>query len=69
MVGYHSAMPPRILNTQQVAELLKVPARTVRQWAESGKLPGTRVTPRMWVFDEGEVRAFVRPARGRPRRK
>jgi excisionase family DNA binding protein len=46
------------LHVHHVAVRLKVCRRTVRWWAETGRLPAQRVNKRAWGFTEEDVDAF-----------
>lgn len=52
--------------TSGVAKILKVPARTVRGWVESGHLPAVKIGPRLWLVDPKDLKGFKKPVRGRP---
>ena len=41
-----------------VAQELCVAETTVRWWARKGKLPGRRISARVWVFAPADVIAF-----------
>lgn len=51
----------RLLTVQEVAERLRLSARTVRLWLQTGKLRGLRVGGR-WRVRESELHAFLRAA-------
>lgn len=50
-----------LLLAHHVARRLQVSVRTVRYWAQAGKLPGLRLneTPKIWRFDPAVVEAFA----------
>jgi excisionase family DNA binding protein len=51
-----------ILKPEEVARLLGVNARTIKRWAESGKLPGAFRTPGgHWRVPVSAVEAVTRP--------
>ena len=50
----------KYLKPQEAAELLRVDARTVKRWAQSGKLNGFRTPGGHWRISEGSVRAMQR---------
>ena len=50
-----------VLNGREVAELLHLPASTVREFARRGVLPAHRLG-RRWVFIHDEVAAALRAA-------
>jgi hypothetical protein len=56
-----------VLDTSQAAALLKLSERQVREHAEAGRLRGTKINPRMWIFRRGDVEAFTPAPRGRPK--
>jgi hypothetical protein len=63
-----------LMNTDQVADRLKLSTGRVRQLAIDGLLKGQRIgsdTRGVWVFRVEDVEEFARtrPPRGRPRRK
>jgi len=41
---------PFTWQAHQVARVLQVPARTIRYWAATGRLPAVRKGPKMWFF-------------------
>ena len=43
------------LQVHRVKDMLGVSARTVRYWAESGKLPGIKNGPKLWCFRRADV--------------
>jgi excisionase family DNA binding protein len=59
-----------VLDGREVAELLHLPASTVREYARRGLLPAHRLG-RRWVFIHDEVAAALRaaPQAAAPRRK
>ena len=48
---------PRLLLSHHVARRLQKSVRTVRRYAESGRLPAIRMG-KLWRFDELEVEKF-----------
>lgn len=50
----------RYLKPEEAADLLRVDARTVKRWAQSGKLAGFRTPGGHWRISEGSVRAMQR---------
>ncbi|MHB8895292.1 MAG: helix-turn-helix domain-containing protein [Candidatus Geothermincolia bacterium] len=53
-----------LLTAQEVAALLKVPLRTIYEWARTGQIPHLRCN-RLLRFDQGEIyKAFSVPAAG-----
>jgi excisionase family DNA binding protein len=57
-----------VLSTAQAAGLLGLSARQVREHAEAGRLRGTKLNPRTWVFRRADVAAFTPAPRGRPKK-
>jgi excisionase family DNA binding protein len=53
---------PALLTANEVAARLRVSARTVRAWAESGRLLGQKVGQRLWRFDPSTVEQFKKAA-------
>jgi len=48
-----------LLTAEEVAELLRVPLRTVYEWARRGQIPHLRCGLRLLRFDQAEIiRAF-----------
>jgi len=45
----------RCLRVHNVAKLCGVSGRTVRSWAESGLLPGHKIGPKIWFFNEAAL--------------
>jgi len=59
-------MSENLLNAKQAADRLAVNHATIRKWANSGKLPGTRVG-NVWLFTPADVDACKPRAKsGRP---
>ena len=58
------ALVPPLLKTKEIAELLGVTRRTVRDWARSGLLPSIKIG-RDLLFREGDVLQLLKP-RERP---
>ena len=52
-------MPPKMLTTAEVAAILRVGARTVRNLIDRGELGATRVGARRWVVAEATLDAYV----------
>jgi excisionase family DNA binding protein len=50
------------LYVRQVARRLGRPERTIRHWAQTGRLPARRHGPKLWVFDEQDVALFSEAA-------
>lgn len=50
----------RYLKPEEAADLLRVDARTVKRWAQSGKLAGFRTPGGHWRISAGSVRAMQR---------
>jgi len=50
----------RTLSTGQVAEMMGLSTASVRRFAIDGLLKGRRHGARAWVFDEDEVKRFIR---------
>jgi excisionase family DNA binding protein len=50
---------PRYLRTAQVAELLHVSPKTVRRWAQEGRLPYLRTLGGHRRYPDAEIRAQV----------
>lgn len=59
---------PEILTPKELAELFGVHPETVRVWIRRGLLKGWRVGGRLFIHVRDAL-AFVRPPRGRPRKK
>lgn len=51
------------LTTQEVGELLRTPAETVRFWRHVGKGPKSFKVGRRVLYDEVDVMAFIAEAR------
>jgi len=51
-------MNQEFLTVEEVAQLLKTPAYTVREWARTRRLPAFRIG-RRWLFDKDEVISAV----------
>lgn len=52
-------MTERILTVEQSAEIMQVPANTVRKWLRNGKIPGKRIGKR-WLIVESDLLASLR---------
>jgi hypothetical protein len=50
----------KTLSTGQVADLMGLSTASVRRFAIDGLLKGRRHGARAWVFDEDDVRKFIR---------
>lgn len=59
MFSVHSAGSARLLLVHHVARRLNKSVRTVRWYAETGRLPAIR-TGKLWRFDEAVVEAYKR---------
>jgi hypothetical protein len=59
-----------MVTIKQAAEILGVPAPTVKLWCQQGRFPNARRqdTPRgpVWLIPAGDLEGFVPPKRGRP---
>jgi len=54
---------PKYLTTEEVAELLRAPAETVRYWRHIGKGPISFRVGRRVLYDIADVERFVADAR------
>jgi excisionase family DNA binding protein len=43
----------------QVAEILMVSAKTIREWLKKGRLKGSKLGPRLWRISETDLQKFV----------
>jgi excisionase family DNA binding protein len=57
MLSFGPTGSPRLLLSHHVARRLHKSVRTVRRYAETGKLPAFR-SGKLWRFDELEVEKF-----------
>jgi len=48
----------RLLTPDEAAEIVKVSAKTIREWLKAGTLKGIK-TGRLWRIKESELRAFA----------
>jgi len=48
----------RLLTPDEAAEIVKVSAKTIREWLKAGTLKGIK-TGRLWRIKESELRAFL----------
>ena len=48
----------RLLTPDEAAAIVKVSAKTIREWLKQGKLKGIK-TGRLWRIKESELRAFL----------
>jgi len=55
----------RLLRVNNAARLLGVAPRTIRQWAEMGRLPAHKCGPKLWFFYESDLIAFLTSSAGR----
>lgn len=55
----------KVYTEQTAAELLSVPEDTIRDWARSGKLRGSRLG-KAWRFTEEDIREFLKAHRSAP---
>jgi hypothetical protein len=51
--------PGRVLRVHHVARMCGVQPRTVRGWAQSGRLAARKHGPRIWFFLASDVMAFL----------
>jgi excisionase family DNA binding protein len=51
------------ISTTEAAHILLVSAETVRQWADTGRLPATRTGSGMRLFDRADVERLARERR------
>jgi excisionase family DNA binding protein len=49
----------RVLSTEEAAELLHVKPKTLREWANLGRIPGRKIG-KSWRFSRAQLLAFVR---------
>lgn len=50
-----------LLNTREMASILRVHVKTLSAWASQGTIPAMKLGGR-WRFDEAEVREALRPS-------
>ena len=48
----------RLLRTEELADLLGIAPRTVREWAEGGKLPGFKLG-KQWRFRQIRIQQWL----------
>lgn len=48
----------RSLLVHHVAKRLRVPPRTIRHWALTGRIPAWKDGAKIWKFDEAKVESF-----------
>lgn len=53
----------KFLTTQEVADLLRTPAETIRYWRNVGKGPKSFKLGRRVLYTEADVQAFIDAAR------
>jgi hypothetical protein len=53
-----AAIGDRVLRVNNVSRRLALPERTVRWLAVTGKLPGFKNGPKIWLFHERDVERF-----------
>jgi len=61
-VSTKTTLPPRLLTTEEVAEILRVCPRTLRRWVRDGKIPTVRFVNTgsgRVLFRHEDVTAFV----------
>lgn len=49
----------QLLTTGEVAQRLRVHQRTVQRWISSGRLPATKVGPRIWRISPEDLKKFL----------
>ncbi|MEQ8542029.1 MAG: helix-turn-helix domain-containing protein [Coleofasciculus sp. D1-CHI-01] len=49
----------QLLTTAEVAQRLRVHQRTVQRWISSGRLPATKVGPRIWRISPEDLKKFL----------
>lgn len=49
----------QLFTTGEVADRLRVHKRTVQRWVSSGRLPATKVGPRVWRIRAEDLNAFL----------
>jgi excisionase family DNA binding protein len=54
-----------LLTTQQVAAILQLSPKTVKDWLRAGKLTGYKIG-RVWRVKEADLEAFIRGSRVSP---
>jgi excisionase family DNA binding protein len=54
---------PELLTTREVAEALRVDARTIERWAEQGRLPRIQIAPKTVRYRVEDVAALIRPTK------
>lgn len=57
------------VTTKQAAKILDCTERHVLWYNKAGYLHGEKVADKVWLFEEEEVRALVKPKKGRPPKK
>jgi excisionase family DNA binding protein len=62
--GRSGQFPDHTLRVNHVSEMLGVPQRTIRWWAETGFLEAVKNGPRIWCFRPCDVDAFWRRLSG-----
>jgi len=56
-------VPTKLLTSAEVAQYLRISARTVRLWAECAVLPAVRVG-KQWRFRRTELEGFLKASEG-----
>lgn len=51
-----------LLTVEEVARQLRVSPKTVRAWLGQGRLPGFKLTPKVWRIRRADFQAFVAAA-------
>ncbi len=62
-VSTNVGRPRQYLTTEDVADLLRTTAETVRYWRHIGKGPASFKVGRRVLYDVGDVEAFIAAAR------
>jgi excisionase family DNA binding protein len=55
----HEAKPEMKLRPREAAAMLGVPINTIYAWVARKKLPHIRLSPRLVVFDRGELETWI----------
>lgn len=62
-------MSDKLLTTSDVAARYDVDTTTVRLWCRQGRFPKAQQVGRDWVIPENDLKNFVKPTMGRPRKR
>jgi len=52
-------MMTKLLNAEELSQMLRVPKRTIYKFAQEGQVPGTIKIGKHWRFNESVIKAWI----------